>query len=157
MARTRQKLGGADGPAKNRAPPADTCVVTSGTVLVVEDDTDIQRLVRLLLERAGFAVRGAASGHDALRILFSEQPDLVMLDIGLPGMDGWQVLERVRDLSDVPVLMLTAQGDERVGSDVGACGEREGGGAGRRVLQPDDRGAGGCGAAGRVEPRRGRL
>jgi DNA-binding response OmpR family regulator len=91
---------------------ADTCAVASATVLVVEDDTDIQRLVRILLERAGYAVRGAGTGPEALRILFSEQPDVVLLDIGLPGMDGWQVLERVRDLSDVPVLMLTAQGDE---------------------------------------------
>ena len=82
------------------------------TVLVVEDDADIQRLVRILLERAGYYVRGAGDGHEALRVLFSERPDLVVLDIGLPGMDGWQVLERVRDLSDVPVLMLTAQGDE---------------------------------------------
>ena len=57
-------------------------------------------------------MRGAGDGHEALRVLFSERPDLVVLDIGLPGMDGWQVLERVRDLSDVPVLMLTAQGDE---------------------------------------------
>jgi DNA-binding response OmpR family regulator len=82
------------------------------TVLVVEDDADIQRLVRVLLERAGFTVRGAADGHEALRVLFAERPDLILLDIGLPGMDGWQVLERVRELSDVPVLMLTAQGDE---------------------------------------------
>lgn len=91
---------------------ADTSAVPAATVLVVEDDTDIQRLVRILLERAGYAVRGAGTGPEALRILFSEQPDLLLLDIGLPGMDGWQVLERVRDLSDVPVLMLTAQGDE---------------------------------------------
>lgn len=86
--------------------------VPASTVLVVEDDTDIQRLVRILLERAGYAVRGAGDGHEALRLLFSERPDLVMLDIGLPGLDGWQVLERVRDVSDVPVLVLTAQGDE---------------------------------------------
>lgn len=86
--------------------------MTQSTVLVVEDDADIQRLVRILLERAGYCVRGAADGHEALRRLFSDRPDLVVLDIGLPGMDGWQVLERVRDLSDVPVLMLTAQADE---------------------------------------------
>ncbi len=86
--------------------------MSSATVLVVEDDPDIQRLVRLLLERAGYAVRGASDGHEALRVLFSQRPDLVLLDIGLPGLDGWQVLERVRELSDVPVVMLTAQGDE---------------------------------------------
>ncbi len=86
--------------------------MASATILVVEDDADIQRLVRVLLERAGYGVRGAADGHEALRVLFADRPDLILLDIGLPGMDGWQVLERVRDLSDVPVLMLTAQGDE---------------------------------------------
>jgi DNA-binding response OmpR family regulator len=90
----------------------DNRCVAFSTVLVVEDDVDIQRLVRILLERGGYAVRGAGDGHEALRLLFSERPDLVMLDIGLPGMDGWQVLERIRDVSDVPVLMLTAQGDE---------------------------------------------
>jgi DNA-binding response OmpR family regulator len=86
--------------------------VASATVLVVEDDEMIRRLVTILLERAGHCVRGAADGHEALRVLFAERPDLVVLDIGLPGLDGWQVLERVRELSDVPVLMLTASGGE---------------------------------------------
>ncbi len=86
--------------------------MAASTVLIVEDDDDVRRLVTRLLERAGHDVRGCANGHDALRVLFSERPDVVVLDIGLPGLDGWQVLDRVRELSDVPVLMLTAQGDE---------------------------------------------
>ena len=90
----------------------NTVAVPAATVLLVEDDLDIQRLVRILLERAGYAVRGATDGNEALRLVFNVRPDLILLDIGLPGMDGWQVLERVRDLSDVPVVMLTAQGDE---------------------------------------------
>jgi DNA-binding response OmpR family regulator len=86
--------------------------VAHETVLVVEDNDVIRHLVTLLLERAGLLVRGCGDGHEALRILFAERPDAIVLDIGLPGMDGWQVLDRVREVSDVPVLMLTAQGDE---------------------------------------------
>lgn len=86
--------------------------MASATVLVVEDDEMIRKLVTILLERAGHRVRGAGDGHEALRVLFADRPDLVVLDIGLPGLDGWQVLERVRELSDVPVLMLTASGGE---------------------------------------------
>ena len=86
--------------------------VAHGTVLVVEDNDVIRHLVTVLLERAGLHVRGCSDGHDALRILFAERPDAVVLDIGLPGLDGWQVLDRVRELSDVPVLMLTAYGAE---------------------------------------------
>ncbi len=82
------------------------------TVLVIEDDADIGRLVTRLLERAGHTVRLAADGEAGLRAFYSQRPDAVVLDIGLPGLDGWQVLERLRELSDVPVLMLTAQGDE---------------------------------------------
>ena len=83
-----------------------------GTVLVVEDESDLRSLVRRLLERTGFEVREAATGREALRMLFDEVPDLVVLDVGLPELDGWAVLERVREVSDVPVLMLTAQGGE---------------------------------------------
>ncbi|WP_372789016.1 response regulator transcription factor [Paraconexibacter sp.] len=81
-------------------------------VLVIEDDPDVGRLVTRLMERSGHDVRLCADGEAGLRAFFEQRPDVVVLDIGLPGMDGWQVLERVRELSDVPVLMLTAQGDE---------------------------------------------
>ena len=95
-----------------RVTPVISPAVRTATVMVVEDDADIRRLVTVLIERAGHRVRGVGDGHEALRVLYADRPDIVILDIGLPGMDGWQVLERVRDLSDVPVLMLTAQGDE---------------------------------------------
>ena len=83
-----------------------------GTALVVEDEGDLRSLVRRLLERAGLEVWEAPSGRDGLRILFDRHPDLVVLDVGLPDLDGWAVLERIREVSDVPVLMLTAQGGE---------------------------------------------
>ena len=82
------------------------------TVLVADDDPDILRLVTRLLEGFGHTVVQAADGQAALKGVFDRKPDLVVLDIGMPKMGGWQVLERIREVSDVPVLMLTAQGDE---------------------------------------------
>jgi DNA-binding response OmpR family regulator len=81
-------------------------------LLVVEDDRDIALALQLLLSRSGYAVEHAADGRAGLRLVHELRPDLVLLDIGLPSMDGWQVLERVRDISDVPVLLLTAHGQE---------------------------------------------
>jgi DNA-binding response OmpR family regulator len=89
--------------------------VTGGepvTVLVVEDDPFIRRSLEKVLTLAGYAVSLAADGRSGLRAVHTERPDLVVLDIGLPGLDGWQVLDRVRDLSDLPVLLLTAHGAE---------------------------------------------
>jgi DNA-binding response OmpR family regulator len=80
-----------------------------GRVLVVDDDADIRGLLRQLLERAGYAVVEAADGREGLRALYASSPDLVLLDVSMPELDGWQTLERIRDLSDVPVLMLTAR------------------------------------------------
>jgi DNA-binding response OmpR family regulator len=82
-------------------------------ILVVEDDQDIANGIHTVLTRAGFDVSGAGGGKQGLRAFHTVQPDLVILDIGLPELDGWAVLERIRDLSDVPVLILTAHGQER--------------------------------------------
>jgi DNA-binding response OmpR family regulator len=65
-----------------------------------------------VLDRSGFQVAEANTGRDGLRAFHAAQPNLVVLDIGLPEMDGWTVLERIRDLSDVPVLILTGHGTE---------------------------------------------
>jgi DNA-binding response OmpR family regulator len=81
-------------------------------VLAVDDDADIRGLLRELLERAGYEVVEAASGREGLRALYAESPDLVLLDVSMPELDGWQTLERIRDVSDVPVLMLTARAAE---------------------------------------------
>jgi len=81
-------------------------------VLVVDDDQDIRALVRALLERAGYSVDEAESGRAALRNLFASAPALVILDVTMPDLDGYQTLERIRDLSDVPVIMLTARTQE---------------------------------------------
>lgn len=81
-------------------------------VLLIEDDDDIALCISVVLERVGFTVTRAADGPEGLRAFHGTRPDLVILDVGLPAMDGWTVLERIRDLSDAPVLMLTAHGLE---------------------------------------------
>ncbi len=81
-------------------------------ILVVDDDEDIRSLLRELLARAGYRVEEAANGRAALRQLFETPPALVLLDVSMPELDGYQTLERIRDLSDVPVIMLTARTQE---------------------------------------------
>jgi DNA-binding response OmpR family regulator len=86
--------------------------MSAARILVVDDDADIRNLVVQLLERAGHKVEQAPDGRSGLRALHAAPPDLVLLDVSMPDLDGWQTLERIRDLSDVPVIMLTARGDE---------------------------------------------
>ena len=86
--------------------------LTGARVLVVDDDETIRAVVRALVERAGGDAIDAPTGEDGLRALYERRPDVVVLDIDLPGIDGWQVLERVRQLTDVPVVMLSGHGDE---------------------------------------------
>jgi DNA-binding response OmpR family regulator len=81
-------------------------------ILVVDDDADIRLLLRELLERASFDVEEAESGRAALRSLNASPPALVLLDVSMPDLDGYQTLERIRDLSEVPVIMLTARARE---------------------------------------------
>ena len=81
-------------------------------ILVVDDDPDVRGLVRELLERAGASVREARDGREAIRLLFDVRPELIVLDVSMPDLDGWATLERVRDMTEVPVLMLTARAGE---------------------------------------------
>jgi DNA-binding response OmpR family regulator len=78
----------------------------------MEDDEDVCALVVELLERAGYGVRSAGDGRSGLRLFHELRPDLVVLDVSMPELDGFQTLERIRDLSDAPVLMLTAHNSE---------------------------------------------
>jgi two-component system KDP operon response regulator KdpE len=89
-------------------------------VLVVDDDHDIRRLVVTVLERDGMAGVEAGDGQEALRSFFDHRPSAVVLDLGLPGLDGWEVLSRIRQLSDAPVLLLSAETSE--GAKVRALG-----------------------------------
>ena len=92
-------------------------------VLVIEDEIRISRLVTDYLEAAGFDVSQAADGQAGLSLFRSVRPDLIVLDLGLPGMDGLDVVREVRTSSSVPVIILTARGDETdriVGLELGA-------------------------------------
>jgi DNA-binding response OmpR family regulator len=92
-------------------------------VLVVDDAPDIVRLTRDFLEHAGFAVLSARDGNEAIAVARRERPDLIVLDLGLPGMDGLDVTRELRRDSNVPIVMLTARTDESdkiVGLELGA-------------------------------------
>jgi two-component system KDP operon response regulator KdpE len=82
-------------------------------VLVVDDEPDLLRAVQLYLEDQGYLVLTAEHGLDALEAVRTKLPDLVVLDVRMPEMDGFEVLQRVREGSNVPVIMLTVQGEER--------------------------------------------
>src|SRR5258708_3126639 len=81
-------------------------------ILAIEDDKDIMLAYRLVFERPAYQFAAAGDGRAGLRMAHEEKPDIVLLDIELPGMDGWTVLERIRDLANVPVLMISARGQE---------------------------------------------
>jgi two-component system alkaline phosphatase synthesis response regulator PhoP len=92
-------------------------------ILVVDDETEIVKLARDYLEKASFRVRSAGDGVTALAMARSERPDLVVLDLMLPGMDGLDVCRRLRQESDVPIIMLTARVEETdrlIGLELGA-------------------------------------
>ncbi len=93
------------------------------TILVVDDEPKIVKLVRDYLERAGFAVRAAADGAAALDLARTEKPDLVVLDLGLPKLDGLDVTRELRKTSRAPIIMLTARSEETdklIGLELGA-------------------------------------
>jgi DNA-binding response OmpR family regulator len=87
-------------------------MATMKTILVVDDERKIADLARDYLEHAGFAVRVAADGESALGAIHRDRPDLVVLDLGLPGVDGLDVTRTIRRDSNLPVIMLTARDDE---------------------------------------------
>lgn len=92
-------------------------------VLVVDDDINICELLRLYLEKEGYAVTIANDGMSAVRTFNQLQPDITLLDIMLPGLDGWQILREVRKTSNKPIIMLTAKGevfDKVLGLELGA-------------------------------------
>jgi len=93
------------------------------TVLLVDDDPKIRELLRLYVQRDGHRTLEAADGETAVATALRARPDLVVLDVMLPGLDGFEVAHRIRAASDVPILMLTARSgdsDKVVGLDVGA-------------------------------------
>ena len=78
-------------------------------VLVIDDDPGFLRLVEQILTQKGYEVLQASNGQEGLRLLFEHKPDLVLLDVVMPRMDGWQTCTRIRDISDIPIIMLTGK------------------------------------------------
>ncbi len=93
-------------------------------VLVIDDDPVFLRLVEQVLTQKGYEVLKAGSGQEGLRLLFTHRPDVALLDVVMPKMDGWQTCSRIRDVSDIPIIMLTgeykAEEDIVCGLDYGA-------------------------------------
>ena len=94
-----------------------------GKILVVDDDKNICELLRLYLEKEGYSVAISNQGEEAIAKINAIKPDLILLDIMLPGLDGWQVCREIRKTSNVPIIMLTAKGetfDKVLGLELGA-------------------------------------
>ena len=92
-------------------------------ILIVDDDRSIAELISLYLEKECFSTRIAEDGEEALRVFEKEGTDLVLLDLMLPGIDGYEVCRRIRATSDVPIIMLSAKGetfDKVLGLELGA-------------------------------------
>src|SRR5262245_34774001 len=81
-------------------------------VLVVDDDPRLLRLVRVNLERAGFEVGTATGGAAALEEMAANPPDIAVLDVTMPGMDGFQLTQQIREISNMPIIMLTAMSEQ---------------------------------------------
>ncbi len=98
-------------------------MAAKATILVVDDEPHVVRLVQANLQASGYEVLVAGDGRAALDAVAAQQPDLVLLDLMMPGLDGYEVCRRIREYSDVPVIMLTARGaeiDKIAGLDAGA-------------------------------------
>jgi two-component system response regulator RegX3 len=105
------------------SPTAPPTVRTTGTILIVEDEPSFVEALRIGLLREGFVVQVAADGRDALALFDEVSPDLVLLDVMLPGLSGIDVCREIRTRSQVPIIMVTAKGEEIdtvVGLEVGA-------------------------------------
>ncbi len=93
------------------------------TIMVVDDDPNIAQLVKLYLEKEGYEVTVETRGDDAMAAFQKNPPSLMLLDVMLPGMDGWQVCRGIRQMSNIPIIMLTAKDetfDKVLGLELGA-------------------------------------
>ena len=97
--------------------------MANARILIVDDDVNICELLRLYLEKEGFETHVVTDGLQAVGAFETIQPDIILLDIMLPGMDGWQICREIRQSSDTPIIMLTAKGetfDKVLGLELGA-------------------------------------
>ncbi len=97
--------------------------MSNNTILVVDDEKNIVQLAKLYLSSEGYSVESAFNGSEALEKVKSRKPDLVVLDLMMPEVDGWEVCRRLRQESDIPIIILTARGDDVdkiIGLELGA-------------------------------------
>lgn len=97
--------------------------MANNKVLIVDDDENIVELIRLYIEKEGFSTATASNGAEAIEKFKSEAPSIVILDVMMPEMDGWQVCREIRRVSNIPIIMLTAKGetfDKVLGLELGA-------------------------------------
>lgn len=97
--------------------------MNNGKILIVDDDINICELLRLYIEKEGYSTAIANDGEQALEMFNKEQPNLILLDIMMPKLDGWQVCREIRKTSDCPIIMITAKGevfDKILGLELGA-------------------------------------
>jgi two-component system response regulator VicR len=94
-------------------------------ILVVDDDSSIRRFVQVNLEARGYQVLAAADGEEAILMAEKEKPDLFILDIVMPGMDGFEVCRKIRKWSAAPVIMLSAREGENDREKCAACGAND--------------------------------
>jgi two-component system OmpR family response regulator len=94
------------------SPDVELTMTSLGVAVVVEDDADIRNLLRAVLEQTGFAVYTAASGLEGVDLVRRRHPRVVTIDVGLPDVDGFEVLRRIRSFSSARVVMLTGRADE---------------------------------------------
>jgi DNA-binding response OmpR family regulator len=90
--------------------PALEAVQMAETILIIDDDPDIIDLVKMIMEAENFRIISAVTGKEGLRQAFEHHPNLILLDVMMPDMDGWEACRRLRELSDVPIIFLSARG-----------------------------------------------
>jgi len=81
-------------------------------LLLIDDDATLTKALRMYISRAGYEIHSAGNGLEGVRKLFELRPDLVLLDVMMPQLDGWETCRRIREMSTVPIIMLTARGQE---------------------------------------------
>jgi two-component system KDP operon response regulator KdpE len=87
-------------------------MINKAVILIIDDEIQIRRLVQLTLESAGYAIRSAPTGSEGIRMASSERPDLIILDLGLPDIDGVTVLKKIREWATIPVIILSVRSSE---------------------------------------------
>jgi DNA-binding response OmpR family regulator len=86
--------------------------MATSKLLIIEDDAHLVEALKLYLRKAGYEILTAANGLEGLQKMYAQRPDLIILDVMMPKMDGWEACRRIREMSHVPIIMLTARGQE---------------------------------------------